>query len=156
MSVLTNTKSNAARIPCGKCGGYVGGKLLLLPGEVLRTESRGENPKAAVTTNRKKSAEAIVPCFFQGKGRTIVSLKYRPEGGQCVEGRIPRKRGLPAKRYPCTPKVSCQDKRKAETSYKAQPWAQCPSCNAGSESVCPWLNRLLPGSRYEADADVLG
>ena len=35
-----NTKSNAARIPCGKCGGYVGGKLLFLPGEVLQTESR--------------------------------------------------------------------------------------------------------------------
>lgn len=35
-----NTRSNAARIPCGKCGGYVGGKLLFLPGEVLQTESR--------------------------------------------------------------------------------------------------------------------
>ena len=35
-----NTKSNAARIPCGKCGGYVGGKLLRLPGEVLQTGSR--------------------------------------------------------------------------------------------------------------------
>ena len=39
-SVLDNTKSNAARIPCGKCGGYVGGKLLRLPGEVLQTGSR--------------------------------------------------------------------------------------------------------------------
>ena len=77
----------------------MGEKLLFLPGEILQTESRGD-PKAAVTTNCKKSAEAIVPCafFVQGKGRTIVSLKYRPEGGQRVESRIPRKRGLPAKR----------------------------------------------------------
>ena len=60
-----NTKSNAARIPYGKCGGYVGGKLLFLPGEVLQTVSR-KNPKAAVTTNCKKSAEAIVP-FFKGR-----------------------------------------------------------------------------------------
>ena len=73
--------------------------MLLLPGEVLQTESRGKKiRKAAVTTNCKKSAEVIVPCFFQGKDRTIVSLKYRSEGGQCVESRIPRKQGLPAKR----------------------------------------------------------
>ena len=38
----TNTKSNAARIPCGKCGGYVGEKLLLLPGEILQTAGRAE------------------------------------------------------------------------------------------------------------------
>ena len=78
----------------------MGGKLLLLPGEVLQTASKGEkNLNAAVTTNCKKSAEAIVPGFFsQGKGRTIVSLKYRLEGGQCVDRRIPRKQGLPAKR----------------------------------------------------------
>ena len=45
----------------------MGGKLLLLPGEILQTESRGD-PKAAVTTNCKKSAEAIVPCvFFKGR-----------------------------------------------------------------------------------------
>jgi hypothetical protein len=65
--VLDNTKSNAARIPCGKCGGYVGGKLLFLPGEVLQTEGREKNPKAAVTTNCKKSAEAIVPCGIKGR-----------------------------------------------------------------------------------------
>ena len=38
MSVQRNTKSNAARIPCGKCGGYMGGKLLFLLREVLQTE----------------------------------------------------------------------------------------------------------------------
>jgi hypothetical protein len=42
----------------------MGGKLLLLPGEVLQTASRGKNLNAAVTTNCKKSAEAIVPCSF--------------------------------------------------------------------------------------------
>ena len=46
----------------------MGGKLLPLPGEILQTESRGD-PKAAVTTNCKKSAEAIVPCaFFSREG----------------------------------------------------------------------------------------
>ena len=40
----------------------MGGKLLSLPGEVLQTESRKKkNPNTAVTTNCKKSAEAIVP-----------------------------------------------------------------------------------------------
>ena len=76
MSVLNNMKSNAAQVPCGKCGGYMGGKLLSLPGEVLQTGSREEkNPNAAVTTNCKKSAEAIVPegKKSKGKGRTIVS-----------------------------------------------------------------------------------
>ena len=38
--MLNNMKSNAAQVPCGKCGGYMGGKLLFLPGEVLQTESR--------------------------------------------------------------------------------------------------------------------
>ena len=42
----------------------MGGKLLLLPGEVLQTVSKGKNLNAAVTTNCKKSAEAIVPCVF--------------------------------------------------------------------------------------------
>ena len=43
----------------------MGGKLLLLPGEVLQTASKGKkNLNAAVTTNCKKSAEAIVPCVF--------------------------------------------------------------------------------------------
>ena len=55
-----NTKSDAARITCGKCGGHMGERLLFLPGEVLQTASRGD-PKTAVTTNCKKSAEAIVP-----------------------------------------------------------------------------------------------
>jgi len=74
--VPNNTKSNAVRVPCGKCGGYMGGKLLLLPGEVLQTASREKNPNAVVTTNCKKSAEAIVPeeeKKSKGKGRTIVS-----------------------------------------------------------------------------------
>ena len=39
-NVLNNTKSNAARIPCGKCGGYMGGKLLLLPEEILQAANR--------------------------------------------------------------------------------------------------------------------
>lgn len=65
--MLNNMKSNAAQVPCGKCGGYMGGKLLFLPGEVLQTESRKKkNPNTAVTTNCKKSAEAIVP-----KGKKI-------------------------------------------------------------------------------------
>lgn len=53
----------------------MGGKLLLLPGEVLQTVSREKNPNAVVTTNCKKSAEAIVPegKKSKGKGRTIVS-----------------------------------------------------------------------------------
>lgn len=53
----------------------MGGKLLLLPGEVLQTESREKNPNTAVTTNCKKSAEAIVleEGKSKGKGRTIVS-----------------------------------------------------------------------------------
>ena len=38
----SNTKSHAARIPCSKCGGYVGEKLLLLPGEILQTAGRAE------------------------------------------------------------------------------------------------------------------
>ena len=74
--MLNNMKSNAAQVPCGKCGGYMGGKLLFLPGEVLQTESREKNPNTAVTTNCKKSAEAIVPKGkkkSKGKGRTIVS-----------------------------------------------------------------------------------
>ena len=63
-----NTKSNTARIPYGKCGGYVGGKWLLLPGEVLQAVSREKkNPKVVVTTNGKKSAEAIVPCLYKGR-----------------------------------------------------------------------------------------
>ena len=41
-SVPINTKSDAARIPCGKCDGYMGERLLFLPGEVLQTASRGE------------------------------------------------------------------------------------------------------------------
>ena len=63
-----NTKSNAARIPFGKFGGYVGGKLLFLPGEALQTVSR-ENLKAAVTTNCKKSDEAIVSFSPKKRGR---------------------------------------------------------------------------------------
>ena len=93
-----NTKSNAVRIPCGKCGGYIGGKLLFLPGEVLQTGSR-ESESRSNNELQEVSRGHSTLIFFQGKGRTIVSLKYRPEGGQCVERRIPRKRGLPAKRY---------------------------------------------------------
>ena len=53
--------------------------------------------------------------------------------------------------YPCAPKVSCQGEGKAETSYKAQPWTQCPQGNAGSEGVHPRLDWLLSSSRYETN-----
>ena len=74
-------------------------KKRVVPREVCTECPERDNHYREVMQNVQKSAEAIVPWFFQGKGRTIVSLKYRPEGGQCVERRIPRKRGLPAKRY---------------------------------------------------------
>ena len=96
-SVPNNTKSNAARIPCGKCGGYIGGKLSFLPGEDLQTGSRKSESRSNNELQEVSRGHSTL-IFFQGKGRTIVSLKYRPEGGQCVESRIPRKRGLPAKR----------------------------------------------------------
>ena len=48
----------------------MGGKLLSLPGEVLQTESRKKkHPNAVVTTNCKKSTEAIVPEEKNPKGR---------------------------------------------------------------------------------------
>lgn len=53
---------------------------MLLPGEVLRTESREKKSEIRSKACRKKSAEAIVPKFI-GKGRTIVSPKYKLEGG---------------------------------------------------------------------------
>ena len=82
MSVQRNTKSNAARIPCGKCGGYMGGKLLLLPGEVLQTASKGKKSERRSNNELQEVSRGHSTCFFsQGKGRTIVSLKYRPEGG---------------------------------------------------------------------------
>lgn len=40
--------------------------------------------------------------------------------------------------------------------YKAQPWAQHPQSDAGSEGVYSWLDWLLPSGRNEADTDVLG
>ena len=58
--------------------------------------------------------------------------------------------------YPCAQKISCQGEGKAATSYKAQPWTQCPQGNAGSEGVHPRLDWLLSSSRYETNADVLG
>ena len=77
----------------------MGGKLLLLPGEVLQTESRGKKKSESRSNNElQEVSRGHSTFFFKGKGRTIVSLKYRPEGGQCVESRIPRQRGLPAKR----------------------------------------------------------
>jgi len=47
------------------------GKLSHLPGEVLRAGE--EETELAVTTNRKKSADAIVPPRG-GKGRTVAIL----------------------------------------------------------------------------------
>ncbi|MCQ5129123.1 hypothetical protein NE562_05580, partial [Butyricicoccus faecihominis] len=67
-SLLNKTKSNATRILHGKCGGSMKRRLLFLPGEVLQTESKEKNPKSAVTTNCKKSAEAIVPKVFFREG----------------------------------------------------------------------------------------
>ena len=53
-------------------------------------------------------------------------------------------------------KLKMNTEKSKEAPHKAQPWTQCPSCNAGSESVHPWLDRLLSSSGHEADADVLG
>ena len=64
-------KSNTARIPWCKCDRYMRGKLSFLPGEVLRAGE--EETELAVTTNRKKSADAIVPSQG-GKGGTVAIL----------------------------------------------------------------------------------
>ena len=50
------------------------------PGRSYGRRSRG-NPNLRSKACRKKSAEAVVPGEKTGKGRTIVSLEYRPEGG---------------------------------------------------------------------------
>ena len=74
------------------------GKNVRVPGEVLPTHSsRHSRKKCAVTTNGKKSAEAIVPEKNPGKGRTIVSPKQITEGGQHEERRISGKPELPTK-----------------------------------------------------------
>ena len=72
--------------------------MSFLPGEDLQTGSRKSESRSNNELQEVSRGHSTL-IFFQGKGRTIVSLKYRPEGGQCVERRIPRKRGLPAKRY---------------------------------------------------------
>lgn len=65
----TKTKSDTTRTLYSKCGGYMGRRLLFLPGEVLQhasgkrdaeTPHRG-NPRSDVRLNCKKSADAIVP-----------------------------------------------------------------------------------------------
>ena len=61
-------KVQAARIPCGKCGGYMGGKLLLLPGEILQTESRGESESRSNNELQEVSRVHITLCvFFKGR-----------------------------------------------------------------------------------------
>ena len=72
--------------------------MSFLPREDLQTGSRKSESRSNNELQEVSRGHSTL-IFFQGKGRTIVSLKYRPEGGQCVERRIPRKRGLPAKRY---------------------------------------------------------
>ena len=64
MSVQRNTKSNAARIPCGKCGGYMGGKLLLLPGEVLQTASKGKKSERRSNNELQEVSRGHSTCFF--------------------------------------------------------------------------------------------
>ena len=77
MSVLHNTKSNAVRVPCGKCGGYMGGKLLSLPGEVLQTGSREEKKSERRSNNElqevSRGHSTRGKKKSKGKGRTIVS-----------------------------------------------------------------------------------
>ena len=48
--------------------------------------------------------------------------------------------------HPCAPKVVGQGKGKAETTDKTQPRTECPSSDAGSESVYPWMAWILPCS----------
>lgn len=69
MSVQRNTKSNAARIPCGKCGGYMGGKLLFLPGEVLQTASKGKKSERRSNNELQEVSRGHSTWFFFHKGR---------------------------------------------------------------------------------------
>lgn len=66
-SLLNKTKSNTARILWCKCGGHMGGKLLLLPEGGLTDVSRIVRKRSKAC--RKKSAEAIVPVEKKKKSR---------------------------------------------------------------------------------------
>ena len=66
--MLGNTKSNAARIPCGKCGGYVGGKLLFLPGKVLQTVNRKKSESRSNNELQEVSRGHSTLCFFSREG----------------------------------------------------------------------------------------
>ena len=88
-------KSNVTRTLCGKCGGYTRGRLLFLPGEVLQTDyANAKRTLAAVTTNCKKSAEAIV-AKKNVKGRTIVSPNNRRKVVDMTKAEYPGKEGCP-------------------------------------------------------------
>ena len=71
--------------------------IALTRGDLTDAKVGKKNPNWRSKACREKSAEAIVPEKKTGKGRTVVSLEYSPEGGQCVESRKPDN-GLPAKR----------------------------------------------------------
>ena len=62
-----NTKSNAVRIPCGKCGGYIGEKLSFLPGEDLQTGSRKSESRS---NNELQEVSRGHSTLFFFKGRT--------------------------------------------------------------------------------------
>ena len=75
MSLQTKTKSNTTRALYSRCGGYMGGRLLFLPGEIsyptpgkrdAETTHRS-NLHSDVKLRHEKSAEAIVP-WQHGKG----------------------------------------------------------------------------------------
>ena len=56
--------------------------IALTRGGLTDAEVGEKNPNLRSKACRKKSAEVIVPEEKKtGKGRTIVSLEYRPEGG---------------------------------------------------------------------------
>ena len=60
-NLLNKMKSNVTRTPGGRCGGYVRGRLLFLPGEVSQADrADAKQEPAVVTTNCEKSAEVIV------------------------------------------------------------------------------------------------
>ena len=136
--MLDNTKSNAARIPCGKCGGYVGGKLLRLPGEVLQTGSRESESRSNNELQEVSRSHSTL------RNQEQSDQHLRSEGVQVswILHREEWKRHL----HPCAPKVAEQGKGKAETADRAQPRTQRPPSDGGSESVYPWMAWLLPCS----------
>ena len=77
--MLNNTKSNAARIPCGKCGGYIGGKLSFLPGEDLQTGSRKSESRSNNELQEVSRGHSTL-IFFKGRAeQSSVSSTDRKE-----------------------------------------------------------------------------